>query len=78
LEDIKDKGPLEAIIYKYRVIKNADASVLDIPLCRLMPMEAARPIQQDAVDTLKKTFEESGFVKGHQAFYLSLSNENGE
>ena len=41
-------------------------------------MQAVRPIQDEAVDLLKKTFEESGFVSGHQAFYLSLSNENGE
>lgn len=78
LKVIDDKGPWEAIIHKYVVFPNSKVPLPTIPLCRLLGMEAVRPLQMEAVDLLRDTFYQSGYISTHPGFYLSISNAAGE
>ena len=78
LAGFEGKGAWDMIIDKHVVIKSPGRHLPRIPLCRLLPMEAVRPLQDDDVQRMKKEFMESGYIESHPAFYLCISNKDGE
>jgi hypothetical protein len=78
LAEYEGKGAWDMIIERHVVIKNPSVPIPNIPLCRLMAMEAVRPLQEDDVETMKKEFRESGYIETHPAFYISIANKEGE
>lgn len=76
LADIAEKGAWESIVSKYETKFEKDPP--RIPLCRLMPMEAVRNLQEESVMKLKKGFRESGYVVKLSEFHITEFNETGE
>ena len=77
LANFEGKGAFEMIIDPYIVINNPRVPLPRIPLCRLLAMEAVRPLQEDDVQKMKKEFIESGYVENHAAFYVCMTNKEG-
>ena len=78
LEGAEAKGAWNMIVDKHVVIKDPPVPLPRIPLCRLIAMEAVRPLQMDVVEKMKKGFIESGYIETHPGFYLCISNKDGE
>ena len=77
LDNFEGKGAWDMIIDKHIVIKNPPVPLPRIPLCRLLAMEAVRPLQEDDVERMKKEFRASGYIESHPAFYLCMSIKEG-
>lgn len=78
LATFEGKGAWEMIIDPYIVIKNAPVALPLIPLCRLLAMEAVRPLQEDDVDKLKRDYVETGYITEQSTFHICMCNKEGE